>query len=40
MQAQFTNWSESILASLTTAFAMFFSSVPRILAFIDILVIG
>jgi hypothetical protein len=40
MQAQFTNWSDSVLASLSTAFAMLFSSIPRIMGFVVILVIG
>lgn len=40
MQAQFTNWSDSVLASLSTAFALLFSSIPRIMGFVVILVIG
>lgn len=40
MQAQFTNWTDSMLASLTTAFAMFFSAIPRIIGCLAILVIG
>jgi hypothetical protein len=40
MQAQFTDWSDAILASLSTAFAMLFSSFPRIVGFLVILAIG
>lgn len=40
MQAQITNWSDSVVASLSTAFAMLFSSIPRILGFAVILIIG
>ncbi len=40
MQAQFTDWSDAILASLSNAFAMLFSSIPRIVGFLVILATG
>lgn len=40
MEEQVTTWSDSIMVSVTSAFAMFFSAIPRILGFVVILVVG
>lgn len=40
MQSQITDWGEALLASLTGALAMFFSAIPKVLAFAVIIIIG
>jgi len=40
MQSQVSHWSETLMASLSTAFALFFSSVPRLIGFAVILIVG
>lgn len=40
MQSQVSNWGETLMASLSTAFALFFSSVPRLIGFAVILIVG
>lgn len=40
MQSQITNWSDALMASISGAFAMFFSAVPRIIGFGIILIVG
>jgi hypothetical protein len=40
MPSQITSWSDTLLASLSSALAMFFSSVPRILGFAVLLIAG
>lgn len=40
MTPQTTSWSDTILASLSTAFAMLFAAVPRIIGFVIILAVG
>lgn len=40
MQSQVSNWSETLMASLATAFTLFFSAVPRLIGFGVILIVG
>src|SRR4051812_34098650 len=40
MPTQITNWTGAMMASLTTAMAMFFSALPKIIGFAAILIIG
>lgn len=40
MESQVSSWSETMMASLTGAFAMFFSAIPRILGFVVIIIVG
>jgi hypothetical protein len=40
MQSQITEWSSAMMTSLAAAMAMFFSSLPKILAFAVIIVVG
>jgi hypothetical protein len=40
MDPQVTDWGTTMMASLTGAFAMFFSAIPKILGFLIILVVG
>ncbi|PWF49096.1 mechanosensitive ion channel family protein [Massilia glaciei] len=40
MPNQVTNWGDALMASLSSAFSLFFLAVPRILGFVVILVIG
>jgi len=40
MESQVTDWGTTMMASLTGAFAMFFSAIPKILGFVIILIAG
>ena len=40
MQSQITMWSDALMTSLSGAFAMFFSAVPRLIGFSVILIVG
>ena len=40
MQSQITEWSSALMTSLAAAMAMFFSSLPKILAFAVIIIVG
>jgi len=40
MNSTVQNWGDAMLASLTSAMALFFSAIPKILGFIVILIIG
>lgn len=40
MPTQVTEWSDAILMSLAAALALFFSAIPKVLAFVLILVVG
>jgi len=40
MESQITDWSTTMMASLTGAFAMFFGAIPKILGFVIILIVG
>lgn len=40
MQSQITMWSDALMVSLSGAFAMFFSAVPRLIGFAVILIVG
>ena len=40
MQSQITEWSTALMTSLSAAMAMFFSSIPKIIGFAVILIVG
>ncbi|MDC8758121.1 mechanosensitive ion channel family protein [Janthinobacterium fluminis] len=40
MQTQITEWSTALMTSLAAAMALFFSSIPKILGFVVILIVG
>lgn len=40
MEGQIQDWGTALMTSLTAAFAMFFAAIPKILAFLVILVVG
>ncbi len=40
MSVQFVEWSDALMASLAAAMALFFSAIPKIIAFLLILIIG
>lgn len=40
MQSQISNWSDALMTSLSAAFAMFFSAIPRLIGFVFILIVG
>lgn len=40
MQSQISNWSDALMTSLSGAFALFFSAIPRLIGFAAILVVG
>jgi hypothetical protein len=40
MESQVTGWGQTLMASLSGAFATFFAAIPRILGFVVILVVG
>ena len=40
MQSQITEWSTALMTSLAAAMAMFFSSIPKIIGFAVILIVG
>jgi hypothetical protein len=40
MPNQVSNWGDALMASLSSAFTLFFSAVPRILGFVLIIIIG
>ncbi|NRR34074.1 small-conductance mechanosensitive ion channel [Oxalobacteraceae bacterium] len=40
MPENFSDWGDAIMTSLSTAFALFFAAIPRIVGFIAIIIIG
>lgn len=40
MQSQITEWSSALISSLSSAMALFFSGIPKILGFFIILIVG